>query len=197
MRLKEVEYGLFFRAEDRVVDEFAGLQHGLDLEEHDLLGLVLLLGDLGKALDLVEAVLHNFEVGYDDLRLDDFHVPRRLYARVDMGHALALEAPDHMGDRVDLADLAEEPVAQSFTFVGVLDETGDIDELDGRGGDFLGLDQIGKRGEARVGHRHDADVRLDCAEGIRLGSHGQGSEGVEYSRFAGVRQTDDAAGETH
>ena len=71
--------------------------------------------------------------------------------RIDMGHAVALEAPDHMGDRVDLPDLAEEPVAEPLALVGVLDEAGDVDELDGGGGDLLGLHEIGEGREASSG----------------------------------------------
>ena len=50
--------------------------------------------------------------------------------------------------------------------------------------------------EPRVGHGHDAEVRIDRAEGIirRLRLAGAG-DGVEESRFADVRQTDDSGAE--
>ena len=107
--------------------------------EHVLLGAVLLLRHLGEALDLVEPLLDDLEVRYDDLHLDRLHVAHGVYACVDMGHVGALEAPDHVGDGVDLPDLAEEPVAQALTLVRVLHEAGDVDELYGGGRDFLGL----------------------------------------------------------
>ena len=103
-----------------------------------------------------------------------------------------------MDDRVDLADVGEELVAQALALGRAADQPGDVDELD------LGLDLLRRFGdlpdpvEARVGHRDAADIGLDRAEGIicRLRRGGLG-QGIEKRRFADVRQADDAAAETH
>ena len=57
----------------------------------------------------------------------------------------------------------------------------------------VGLRDLRERLEARVGHRDDADVRLDRAERIvrRLGL-ARARQGVEEGGLADVRQPDDS-----
>jgi hypothetical protein len=76
-------------------------------------------------------------------------------------------------DRVGLADVREELVAEPFAVRGTLHEAGDVHELDGGGNRFLRLDDLGEFHEACVGNLHHADVRLDGAEGI-VGGFGLG-----------------------
>ena len=109
-----------------------------------------------------------------------------------------LEAAQDMDDRVDLADVAEELVAEPFALGCALHQPGDVDERQ------LGRDDLGRSGdggelvEARIGDRDLADVGLDRAERIvgrlrrlRLGQR------VEEGRLADVRQADDAAFKAH
>ena len=104
----------------------------------------------------------------------------------------------HVDDGVDLADVAEELVAQPFALRGAADQPGDIDERE------LGRDDLGRAGdrrqlvEPRVGYRDLPDIGLDGAEGIigrlrrlRLG------ERIEEGRLADIGQADDAAFEAH
>ena len=62
---------------------------------------------------------------------------------------------------------------------------------------LLRLDDLGQRVQARIRHRHDADVRLDGAErevgrgDARLGQR------IEQGGLADVRQADDAAFDAH
>ena len=60
------------------------------------------------------------------------------------------------------------------------------------------LGELRQRVEARIGHRHLADIGLDGAEGIirRLRRRRRGQR-VEERRFADIGQADDAAFETH
>ena len=61
-----------------------------------------------------------------------------------------------------------------------------------------GLGDLGELVEARIGHRHLADIRLDGAEGIVGGLRRRGvGQGVEQRRLADIGQADDAAFETH
>ena len=53
--------------------------------------------------------------------------------RIDVGHVMTLEASDHMGNSIHLPDLSQVLVAQSLALVGILDETGDVDEFYGSG----------------------------------------------------------------
>ena len=89
----------------------------------------------------------------------------------DVGDVRVLEAAHDLDDRVDLADVLEELVAQTLSLSRRLDQAGDVHELDGRRDDPRGLRDPGERLEPLVGHRDDADVRLDRAERVvrRLG----------------------------
>ena len=109
-----------------------------------------------------------------------------------------LEASEDMDDGVDLADVAEELVAEAFALAGALHQTGDVDEGE------LGRDDLGRTGdggelvEPRIGDRDLADIGLDRAEWIigRLRRLGLGQR-VEQGRLADVGQADDTAFETH
>ena len=55
---------------------------------------------------------------------------------LDVGDVAVLEAAQHVDDRIDLADVGEELVAEPFALGGAADQPGDVDELD------LGLDLL-------------------------------------------------------
>ena len=115
-----------------------------------------------------------------------------------MSDVAALEAAQHVDDRIDLTDVGEELVAEAFALASAADQPGDVDELD-LGLDLLrGLGDLADLVEPRVRHGDAADVRLDRAERIirRLRSGGFG-QSIEKRRFADVRQADDAAAEAH
>ena len=161
----------------------------------DLRFLVALLAALDQVGD---ALFEAFEVGQQQLGLDHLGVGDRVDLVGDMLDVVILEAAQDMDDRVDLADVAEELVAEPFALGRALHQPGDVDEAE------LGRDDLGRAGdgrelvEARIGHRDLADVRLDRAERIigrlrrlRLGQR------VEEGRLADVRQADDAAFKAH
>ena len=109
-----------------------------------------------------------------------------------------LEAAQHVDDCIDLADVAEELVAEPFALARPFHKAGDVDKAQ------LGFDDLGALGdcgdllETLVGDGDLADIGLDRAEGIvrrlrrlRLG------ERIEQGGLADVRQADDPATETH
>ncbi len=109
-----------------------------------------------------------------------------------------LEAAQHVDDRIDLADVAEELVAEAFALGRATDEPRDVDEAE------LGRDDLGRLGdprqriEPRVGHPDVADIGLDRAERIvrrlrrlRLGQR------IEQRRLADIGQPDNPATKTH
>ena len=57
----------------------------------------------------------------------------------DVHDVVVLEAAHHVRDRVDLADVREELVAEALALRGAGHEAGDVDELDRRRQDLLGL----------------------------------------------------------
>ena len=83
----------------------------------------------------------------------------------DVDHVLAVEAAHHVDDRVGLADVGEELVAEALALGRAGDEAGDVDELDHRRNDALGLDDRRQRCKPGIRQFDDADVGLDRAEG--------------------------------
>ena len=114
-----------------------------------------------------------------------------------MGYVIVFEAAHDMGDRIRLTDVGEELIAEALTFRGAGNQTGDVDELHRCRDDFRGLHDTGEHVEARIGHRHDADVRLDRAERVVLGRDLRRRQRIEECRLADVRQADDAAFDRH
>src|SRR5689334_8906098 len=115
-----------------------------------------------------------------------------------MSDVAVLEAAQHMRDRIDLADMAEELVAEAFALRGAAHEAGDVDEFQLRRHDLRGLRELGADFEPFVGHGNAPDIRLNGAERIIRGLGGlRRRQRVEERRFADIRQTNDAAIETH
>ena len=68
-------------------------------------------------------------------------------------HVLILEAAHDLHDRVDLADVRQELVAQALALARAFDQPGDVDELDRGRDDRLGLGnllQLGSRASGTV-----------------------------------------------
>ena len=114
-----------------------------------------------------------------------------------MNHVVILETAHHVGDGVSLADVRQKLVAQPLAPGRAGHQPGDVHEFDSGGDDLLRLDDGGQRVQPGVGHRHHPDVGVDGAERIIFGLDAGLGEGVEQSGLADVRQTDDAALDTH
>src|SRR5262249_16808375 len=108
------------------------------------------------------------------------------------------EAAHHMRDGVDLTDVGEKLVAETFALGGAAHEARDIDEGESRRLDPRRLREFRQHVEARIGHHHLAHVRLDGAEGIvrRLRRRGC-RQRVEERRLADVGEAEGAAFEAH
>ena len=148
--------------------------------------------------ELVDAALQAVEVGKHQLGLDRLGVGHRIDAALDMGDVVILEAAQHMHDRVDLADVGEELVAQPFALRGAAHQAGDVDEGDAGRDDLLRLGDRRDLVQPRIGHRDFAGVRLDGAERIVRGLRGgRPRQRVEQCRFADVGKPNDPAFEAH
>ena len=106
------------------------------------------------------------EIGQHQFGFDDFDVGNRIDAAFDMGDVVVLEAAQHMGDGVDLADIGEKLIAEPLAFRRAAHQAGDVDEGQPRRHDDRRLGEFGQRVEPLVRHRDLADIRLDGAERI-------------------------------
>ena len=90
----------------------------------------------------------------------------RVHAPVRVRDLLVAVRPDHVADRVGLADLGQEPVAEPLARRRAPDESRDVVELDRLGHLRAGPGRLRNRGQPLVGDLDDGDVGLDRREGI-------------------------------
>ena len=159
--------------------------------EVGLFGVALLAG-LDHLARLVAALLHGFQVGEDKLEVDGRNIVRGVDPAVDVNDVFILEAAHHVHDRVHLADMAQELVAQALAAARALDEARDIDELDCGGSGLLGVIHLRQHVQPAVGHGDDAGIRLDRAERIVGGFRAGLRNRIKKRALAHVRETHDA-----
>ena len=147
---------------------------------------------LEQLLGAVAALVHRLQVLEAELHGHRVDIGHRIDAVLDVHDVRVVEAPGDLDDRVHLADVRQELVAETFPLVRAPDEARDVDEVDRRRQDAVRVDHGVERREPRVGHLHDADVRLDGAEGVvRRFCLGR-RQRVEERRLADVGESDDA-----
>ena len=98
-----------------------------------------------------------------------------------------------MGDRVDLAQMAEKLVAEPLPLRGAAHQPGDIDEFELGRHDLRRFREAGADLEALVRHRDPADIGFDRVEnGYFVASAAWVAvKRVEQGRLADIRQADD------
>lgn len=170
----------------------------------DLLGLLdggedrdLLLLEAGLLRQAGDGLLDGLEVGEDQLGVDRLDVVLGRDLAVDVDDVLVLEGTDDLADRVGLADVREELVAQALALARTAHDARDVDEVDRRGEQLLRAEDLGELVQAGVGDAHDAHVRLDGGERVVGRQHVVLGQGVEQGRLADIRQTDDSDRERH
>ena len=81
---------------------------------------------------LRDLLLDGGEVGERQLGVDRLDVGDGIHLAGDMHDVVVLEAAHHVRDRIGLADVGEELVAEALALGRARDESGDVDELDRR-----------------------------------------------------------------
>src|SRR5436190_1688146 len=88
------------------------------------------------------------------------------------------KAPDHLDDRVDFANMAEELIAQTFPSAGTLDQSRNVNKLNRGWNDFLRMGKLREDIKPRIRNDHDTQIRINRAERIirclRLSGPGYG-----------------------
>jgi hypothetical protein len=144
------------------------------------------------AHDALDAALGLLEVGVDELGLDRLDVAHRVDRSLRVQDRVVVMGADDVHDRVGLADVGQELVAEPLALAGAGHQPSDVMERDAVPHDLRRPDGVGDPLEPGIADRHDGDVRLDRGErvvrclGARLG------ERVEERRLACVGHADDA-----
>ena len=107
-----------------------GLQLGDDLRQPRLLGDGARSPPRACLVDALEAPLGLLEVGEHELGLDRLDVAQRVDAALGVDHVLVAVRAHDVHDRVGLADVREEAVAEPLALVRAGDEAGDVVEVD-------------------------------------------------------------------
>ena len=143
---------------------------------------------LGRLATLVDLLLEGFEIGIDEFDLEGRELIEGVRGPVDVIVSKGTQDED---DRVDLADVAEETVAESLTLGRSLDQAGDVDELHRRRHDGSAVRHRRQRVEARVRDPRHADVGIDGRKGIRRGERAPARQCVVQRRLPGVGKSDE------
>ena len=146
---------------------------------------------LGELLFPVNPAFDHFDVGENQLHVDRFDVADRVNCRIDVDDIAVFKAADDVNDPVHLADVGEEAVAEPLALGGAADQTGDVDKFDDSRRHLVGLIHVRQHVEPVVGHRDNADVRVDCAEGIVGRFRFACGHGVEERAFPDIGESDD------
>ena len=100
--------------------------------------------------------------------VDDLDVPHRVNIPGHVDDVRVLEAAHDVDERVHLADVAEELVAQTLAVRRPLHQAGDVHELEGRRDERVDLGDLAELRQTRVRHAHHAEVGFDGAERVIL-----------------------------
>jgi hypothetical protein len=148
-------------------------------------------------LEAGDRLLEGLDVREDQLGRDGLDVRRRVDASVHVHDVRVRERARDLADRVRLADVREELIAEALALGGALDDAGDVHERDRGRKDLLRAEDPREHLQPRIGQGHDADVRLDRRERVVRREHARPREGVEQGRLADVGQACDSDGESH
>ena len=141
-----------------------------------------------------QRLLDGLQVGEDQLGVDRLDVVARRYLAVHVDDVGVAERADDLADRVGLADVGKELVAEPRAFARALDDAGDVDEGDGRRHDLGPAVDLRENSEARIGDADDADIGIDRRERVVRGKDLVLGQSVEQRGLADVGQADDADG---
>ena len=179
-----------------LIERLAGFKDGLCLLDCFHVGRLDLLA-AQILLQLGQRVFDGLQVGEDQLGVDGVDVVGRIHLAVDVDDVVVLEGAHDLADRVRLADVGQELVAQAFAFGGALDDAGDVDEGDGGRHDLLRMHELGEHRQTVIRQRHNAGVRFDGGERIVFRQHVVAGQCVEHGGLADVRQSDDSDSKRH
>src|ERR1035438_8059110 len=145
------------------------------------------------ARDFLLPLPDGLQVREDQFCGDDLNVPHRINVPGDVDDVRVLEAAHNVNERVHLADVAEELVAETLSMGGAFYQPCDVHELEGRGNLRADLGDLGNLGQSRLGHTHDAEVGLDRAKRVILrGCLVRAGDSVEECGLPDVREADNA-----
>jgi hypothetical protein len=195
---KRVQHHALLPAPVKRARRFALIERDLHLLQHrDQALRFLVAGHLRHLPVFSELLLDRLQIRQRQLGMDSVDIGGGIDLAGDVHHVGVVEGPHHVHDRVHLADVREELVAQSLALGCARDQAGDVHELDCRRNDLLRSIDLRELCEPQVGHLDDADVGLDGAERIVFRCDARFGQRIEQRGLAHVRQAHDPAAQAH
>src|ERR1044071_4955542 len=108
-----------------------------------------------------------------------------------MSNVRIFKATHDFDKRIDLPNVAEEFITQSFPLRGAFDESGYVYKFNSGRDKIADFGDLAQLGQAWIGNSDNSQVGFNCAEGIILGGCLVGlSNRVEKRGFPNIRQSD-------
>ncbi len=125
-----------------------------------------LLFALGLLFDPRERIFSHLKIGEDQLECDHFDVVDRINAARYVDDIEILKAANDLDDRVGLANVGEELIAETLSLRCAFYQACDIDEAHGGVDDLFAIRLGRKSTEAGIVDIDDAEIRIDGAKRI-------------------------------
>ena len=173
--------------------EFSGLKR-ITKPYHDFFGMFRCLISGARLFGyIIQTMVHRLEVCEDEFIVDHIDIPFRIDRPTHMMNIRILKITYHFEDGIDLPDMGEKFVPESFSRTRSRDESSDIDEFYSGWDGFPAPKNFLEFLESRIIHIYDTDIRLDSTEWEILRCCCiRSSQCIEESRFPYVRESDDS-----
>src|SRR5690606_38665122 len=145
-----------------------------------------------RLLHALQPTLDRLEIGQRELQVDDLPVPDRIDGAEDVRDVRVVEAADDLDDRIHLADVREELVAETLALGCALDQPRDVHEGHDRRVLHLWTHALLEEVQPRVRYGDDADIRVDGAERVILGGRARAGQCVEERGLPDIREPYDS-----
>lgn len=105
------------------------------------------------------------QIREQQLGFDGGDIGQRINPTSNVGHIRILEATHHVGDRIDFSNMGEKAIAEPLTLRSPCDQTGNVGKAHHGRYHPLRPHDVGKNRQARIRHRHCADMGIDGTKG--------------------------------
>ncbi len=138
------------------------------------------------------APFQNFQIGKYQLQIDSFDIANRVDRAVHMYNVGVLKATHNMDNRVHLADVRKELIAQAFALACPAYKPRNVYKFNYSGRRLCGIIHFRKLCKPFVRYGNNAHIRVDGAEGIVSGLGLSQRHRIKQGTFAHVGQTHDS-----
>ena len=125
-----------------------------------------LIGVSAFLFGLVPAAAYRLHVRENQLEVDRLDVAGGVDGAVHVDDILVLKAAHDMHNRIDLSDIGQKLVAQSFAFGSSLHQSCDVHKFDDRRSHLCRMIQVGEQLQTLIRYRNHSDIRINGAERI-------------------------------